>query len=104
MELGPEDVPLLEKCYVQASMPDVSLLEVSSFQRIVLYRSWDLKMWLEVSSFQRIVLYRSWDLKMWLERCHAQASQGHYMLYSHQATEHCLPALLIIILIQYTVY
>ena len=37
MELGPEDVPLLEKClhwYVQASMPDdVSLLEVSSFQR-----------------------------------------------------------------------
>ena len=84
MELGPEDVPLLEKCYVQASMPDVSLLEVSSFQRIV--------------------LYRSWDLKMWLERCHAQASQGHYMLYSHQATEHCLPALLIIILIQYTVY
>ena len=36
MELGPEDVPLLEKCYVQASMPDdVSLLEVSSFQRML---------------------------------------------------------------------
>ena len=45
MELGPEDVYLLERCphfrgwYVQASMElgpeDVSLLEVSSFQRVV---------------------------------------------------------------------
>ena len=45
MELGPEDVSLLERCphfrgyYVQASMElgpeDVSIKEVSSFQRVL---------------------------------------------------------------------
>ena len=81
MELGPEDVSLLERCphfrgcYVQASMElgpeDVSLLErcphfrglCIGFNGVGTRRCVPIR---EVSSFQR-VMYRlqwSWDLKM----------------------------------------